>query len=79
MFCSRSVGVHLLRGIAAFSLIVLTFYFGASQPLLAIPLLLGAFFLLRGCPMCWMVGLFETIRNQRQAKHKKQEAAQTGA
>jgi hypothetical protein len=28
----------------------------------------GAFFFFRGCPMCWLMGLFETMANQRAAR-----------
>jgi hypothetical protein len=69
MFCSRSVGVHLFRGISAFALIGLIIYINAIQMpyalLLAIPMLAGALILLRGCPMCWLTGLFQTIANRK--------------
>ncbi|KRC69218.1 hypothetical protein D3C87_994610 [compost metagenome] len=66
MFCSRSIGAHLLKGLGALSLIGLALYLISYHPefVLVTPVLvLGAFILFRGCPMCWMVGLFETIRN----------------
>ncbi len=65
MYCSRSVSVHLLRGAAAIALIFAAFFFrsyGLVWPALAG---IGAVLLLRGCPMCWLVGLFETIRQGR--------------
>lgn len=60
MFCSRSVSVHLLRGLGAVLLLIAAFMFGREQVWLVPPLLVGAVILLRGCPMCWLVGLFET-------------------
>jgi hypothetical protein len=38
--------------------------FGSAHMWLVPPLLLGALILLRGCPMCWLLGLFETISNR---------------
>lgn len=61
MHCSRSLTVHLLRGLGAAGLL-----FAAALPDL-LPLLLqlacgaGAVLLMRGCPMCWLAGLVETL------------------
>ncbi|QNA87974.1 DUF2892 domain-containing protein [Massilia sp. Dwa41.01b] len=65
MFCSTSVGMHLLRGGGALALIALAIHPGSSQPLHVVPLILGAVLLLRGCPMCWLIGLVQTIGNKR--------------
>ncbi len=68
MFCSRSIGVHLLKGLGAFVLIGLALYLSAYQQayVFVTPVLfIGAFLLFRGCPMCWLVGLFETIANRK--------------
>ena len=70
MFCSTSVGLHLLRGLAALALILGALYFssyGTLGLIFAVLAFAGAISLLRGCAMCWLVGLFETIR-QRQGK-----------
>lgn len=60
-FASKSIAVHLLRGIvgagALYALIVLL----KSNIWWAWMLLPLAFFLFRGCPMCWFVGLLETL------------------
>ncbi len=61
MFCSRSVSIHLLRGVAAIAAIVLAVIYGQDRIWLAAPLLIGAVVLMRGCPMCWLTGLFETM------------------
>jgi hypothetical protein len=71
MFCSRSIGVHLLKGLGAFVLIGLALYMSAYQRayILITPLLLiGAFLLFRGCPMCWLMGLFETIAKRKNSR-----------
>ena len=68
MFCSTSVGIHLLRGAAAMCLLAVSFFISTRAPafiLLIVPLIAGVFFLLRGCPMCWLMGLVETISNSR--------------
>ena len=69
MFCSASIGTHLLRGFLALVLIGTGLYFLSSSSgyvmLLALACFGGAFFLFRGCPMCWLMGLVETIHNQR--------------
>jgi hypothetical protein len=67
MYCSRSVSVHFLRGGGAVALLAAAFAFGSDHVWLWPPLLLGAVVLLGGCPMCWTLGLIETIgrRNQR--------------
>lgn len=71
MFCSSSISVHLLRGLGAAVLLGLAVFLGTdgAVPVLArftaVPLVIGAFLLLRGCPMCWLMGLFETIGKRR--------------
>lgn len=70
MFCSRSIWTHLMRGMGAATLIALAIYLGTEQPWLFIPLVVGAVLLLRGCPMCWLFGLVETINNRRNARSK---------
>jgi len=60
MFASKTVPLHLLRGVGgftAFGLALFTAPWG-WPPFLLLPL---GLVLLRGCPMCWLVGLFETI------------------
>jgi len=59
MFCSRSVGIHLLRGAGAAALLLAALSFDGVHPGLRLIAVATAFLLLRGCPMCWLVGLFE--------------------
>lgn len=68
MFCSRSITTHVLRGLAALGLTGLSIYVLLHQQtcVLLIPVMLvGAIILLRGCPMCWLLGLFETIGKRK--------------
>jgi hypothetical protein len=46
-------------------LIVLVLAYGHAYSWLFLILLIGAVLLLGGCPSCWLTGLFETIRSQR--------------
>jgi hypothetical protein len=65
MYCSRSISVHLLRGLSAVVLIALAaIYYGANAWLLQ-PLLIGAIALMRGCSMCWLMGLVEVAKTRR--------------
>ena len=64
MFCSTSVSVHLLRGAAATGLIIAAFYVSSYGFVWSALAGLGAVVLLRGCPMCWLMGLFETMQRK---------------
>ncbi len=65
-FASRTMGEHILRGIAGglclFAALV------SHNVLLTLLLLGAALFAFRGCPVCWSFGLFETSCNIRDAK-----------
>lgn len=65
MYCSRSIGVHLLRGFGAVGLIVLAILYGGAHAWLLPPALLGALVLMRGCPMCWLMGFVEVAKAGR--------------
>jgi len=67
MFASKTIGEHLVRGVLGIGAVGLVL----SDPMIAMPawldlgarvlLGIGAIVLLRGCPMCWLQGLVETI------------------
>jgi hypothetical protein len=65
MFCSRSISVHLLRGLGAVALVALAIMVGGDHLWLVPPLVIGALVLMRGCPMCWLMGLVETATLRR--------------
>ena len=56
---------HLLRGVVAAGLIALALKTNHELPMLAVIAGIGAIIKLRGCPMCWTIGLFETLRGKR--------------
>jgi hypothetical protein len=62
---SRSVSQHLARGggaLLAFGASVLLLREGGQLDRLeAMAAAIVALVLLRGCPLCWLIGLFETI------------------
>jgi hypothetical protein len=70
MLCSTSVTVHLLRGAAAVGLLFAAFFLSSFGVLWSALAVIGAVVLLRGCPMCWLMGLFETVANARQNQNQ---------
>jgi hypothetical protein len=61
LFGSRTILGHLVRGIVGIGALVAASLVSGSYPavwVVAIPIALIAF---RGCPMCWTVGLAETV------------------
>ena len=67
MFASENLFEHLARGLIGFGAVALAVYIGLKPGLgfAVVSLGLGAAALvaLRGCPICWTIGLVETIWN----------------
>ena len=63
-FASKSVSAHLLRGFAAVALFTLAYNVSATEPVLSVSAGIASLIMLRGCPMCWTVGLIETVRQR---------------
>jgi len=61
VFASASLSGHLVRGAVAFALMAWAFQMHTDHPILALLGGAGALIAFRGCPMCWTVGLFETL------------------
>ena len=60
MFTSSSLTNHLIRGVAAAALIVI----GTRGDLpwwLTAAAIVTAIVAMRGCPLCWLIGLYGTI------------------
>ena len=64
MFASSSITEHVVRGAVGIGAFAGAALCGAQSPLLALALLPVALVALRGCPMCWTMGLIETIANR---------------
>ena len=52
---------HLVRGGTAAVLIAWALLFARTQPALAVAAGVMAVIAMRGCPACWMLGLFDTL------------------
>jgi hypothetical protein len=67
MFASGNLFEHLVRGLIGFGCVGLAIHVGLNPGLgfAVVSLGLGAAALvaLRGCPICWTIGLVETARN----------------
>ena len=61
MFASRTLAAHLVRGVIAAALIAWALLHQSSDPVLAVAAGAVAVVAMRGCPLCWTVGLVETI------------------
>jgi hypothetical protein len=61
MFGSTTVVAHLMKGATAAALLAWAWLHQSSEPAFAVAALVLAVIAMRGCPMCWMLGLFETI------------------
>ncbi|TSD61103.1 hypothetical protein FFI97_012910 [Variovorax sp. KBS0712] len=76
--CPVSITWHLLRGAGALALIVLAVLLSSAHPWIAPPAVIGALLLLRGCPMCWLVGLLERL-SARKAAPASEATSQRGS
>ena len=63
-FTSKSVTEHLVRGVLGLAGILFALRWGGERPVLAVALVLGSLLALRGCPMCWVAGLFGTLQQK---------------
>jgi len=60
-FTSRTLREHLIRGAFGIAALALAMYFLGSHPVAAIVLGICALIAFRGCPVCWTIGLLDTI------------------
>lgn len=61
MLASKSIPAHLARGVLGLGSLWASVAFGQTQPWLMVISLPVALLALRGCPMCWTLGLAETV------------------
>ena len=64
MFASKTIAAHLLRGVIAAALITWALLYQSSSPAFAVAAGVLAVVVMRGCPLCWTLGLFETISDR---------------
>jgi hypothetical protein len=55
---------HLVRGATGAALIGWALFFASTQPALAVAAGAMAGVALRGCPACWMLGLWDTLTHR---------------
>jgi hypothetical protein len=67
VFGSAFLGAHLMRGAAAAALLAWAIVDQAEHPWASLGAGVAALVALRGCPMCWTVGLVETLSQGRRA------------
>ena len=65
MFGSAFLGAHLMRGATAAALLAWAIVHQTAHPWLSFGAGVAALVALRGCPMCWTVGLVETLSQGR--------------
>ena len=61
MFASKTIAAHLSRGVIAAALITWAWLHQSSNPPFAVAAGVLAVAAMRGCPLCWTLGLLETI------------------
>jgi len=66
-FASQTLTEHLLRGAAAGALLYFAFSQGNDYPLWAFGAGALALVAMRGCPVCWTIGLIETATQRWKA------------
>ncbi len=73
LFATRTLSGHLIRGGVAFGLLYLAITQQHTYPPAAVAAGIGALLAMRGCPVCWTLGLIETIQQKFRAKPSIQE------
>ncbi|WP_437963887.1 hypothetical protein WMF04_29680 [Sorangium sp. So ce260] len=61
MFASKSLVAHVARGVIGFGALAAAVLLARDLLWLSLALLPVALVALRGCPMCWTVGLIQTV------------------
>ena len=61
VFASRSIVAHLVRGAIAATLLPWAITHASSHPGSALVSVGVSVIAMRGCPMCWLVGLIDTV------------------
>ena len=64
LFATQSLTGHVIRGAVAFALLYLAIEQQHLHPVASLLAGLLALVAMRGCPVCWTIGLAETIRQR---------------
>ena len=68
-FASNSLMEHLVRGAIGIGALIYAIQVAHSTPWLSLGLGLLMLAAFRGCPICWSIGLIETIYRKFSAPH----------
>jgi hypothetical protein len=74
VFGNKSVGVHLARGTLGIAALYLSLETMSRTPWPSLVLLPLSLYLLKGCVMCWTVGLIETLAMAVHERHERHVA-----
>jgi hypothetical protein len=61
MFASKTIAAHIFRGVIGAGLIAWAVLHQSSDPAFAVGAGVVALVAMRGCPLCWTLGLVATI------------------
>ena len=61
IFGNKSVWIHLLRGLLGIVALACAIHYANTNLWLTLILMPLALWMLKGCPICWLVGFFETV------------------
>lgn len=64
MFATRTLAGHLLRGAIAFTLLWWALRHQHTHTATSLLAAAGAMWAMRGCPICWAIGLAETLQQR---------------
>ena len=64
MFASHTLSEHILRGAIGIGALWISIAIAATSPWSSLALGVVVLAAFRGCPICWTIGLFETVRQQ---------------
>ncbi len=70
MFASNSLIEHGVRGVLGVGLLWFAISIASTHPFSSLGLGIATLIVFRGCPICWTIGLFETI-NMSYIRFKK--------
>jgi hypothetical protein len=65
MFPSRNVAIHILKGVLGFGFLAIALRYSTVLGWFTLIPLVCALICFGGCPMCWTVGLVETLLRRK--------------
>ena len=81
-FGNRTIGLHILRGVLGVAALYASLSTAGRTIWPSLVLLPAGLYFLKGCPLCWTVGLIETVAlalRRRKERNLASESSQTVA